>query len=54
MFMEFIFILIWIIGVTFYIDEITMGFKGRHTYKIGMTYKAEGYGLQTDALFLKV
>ena len=34
-------------------DEMDMCFKGHHTGKIRMTYKPEGYGLQTDAIFQK-
>ena len=53
MWIEFIFPLIWIIGLTFYLNEITMSFKVRHADKISMTYKAEGGGLQTDNIFHK-
>ena len=45
MWMEFIFQLVWMLGVTFYIDETTMRFKGHHVDKIRSTYKAEGDGL---------
>ena len=41
------------LGVTFYIDEMTMHFKGHHAEKIGMMYKAEGDGLQIDDIFQK-
>ena len=53
MWMEFIFTLICILGVTISIDEMTTNFKGNNLYQIRMTYKGEGYGLQADALFQK-
>ena len=53
MWMEFIFPLICMLGVTFSLDVITMSFKGRHEYKISMTYKSEGDLLQTDNIFHK-
>ena len=43
--MEFIFTLIWMLGVTFYMDEMTMISKGHHEDKTSMTHKLEGYGL---------
>ena len=42
--------LIWMLGVAFSIDEMTMRFKGRHEDKKRITYKAEGDGFQCDAL----
>ena len=53
MWMEFIFPIIWMLGVTFSVDEITMIFKGHHVEKINMTYKTEGDGLKTDDIFRK-
>ena len=50
---EFIFQLIWIIGVTFYMHETTMSFNGNHEEKIRITYKAEDEGLHTYAIFRK-
>ena len=47
------FTLICIIGVTISIDEMTTNFKGNNSYQIRMTYKGEGDGLQTDAIFQK-
>ena len=51
MWMDFIFPLIWIIGVTFYMYEMTINFKVHHEEKIRMTYRAEGGGLQKYAIF---
>ena len=48
--MNHIFPLIWMLGVAFSIDEMTMGFKGKHMDKKRITYKAEGDGFQGDAL----
>ena len=53
MYMDFTFILIWMLGFTFYMNEMTVNFKGHHAEKIRMTYKSEGYGLHTDAIFQK-
>ena len=52
MWMDFIFPLICMLGVTFSMDEITMHFKGHHVDKIMMAYKAEGDGLYTDTIFI--
>ena len=41
------------LGVIFYIDEITIPFKSHHVDKIRMTYKADGDGLQIYGLFQK-
>lgn len=38
------------LGVAISIDEMTMGFQGRHKDKKRITYKAEGDGFQCDAL----
>ena len=35
----------------FCVDAMTIGFKGQHTDKRQITYKAEGDGFQTDALY---
>ena len=39
---EFIFSLIWMLGVTISIDKMTMRFKGHHVDKKMMMYKSEG------------
>ena len=48
--MNYIFPTIWMLGVAFSIDEMTMGFKGKHADKRRITYKVEGDGFQGDAL----
>ena len=48
--MNFLFPLIWMLGVCFAIDEMTIGFQGMHIDKKRITYKAEGDGFQADAL----
>ena len=48
--MDFILPTIWLLSIYFSIDEMTMRFKGQHKYKQRITYKAEGDGLQADAL----
>ena len=53
MWMNFVFPLIWMLGVTFSMDEMTMRFKGHHTDRIRMTYKSEDDGLQAYDLFNK-
>ena len=53
MWMEFIFTLICILGVTISIDEMTANFKGNNADQIRMKYTAEGDGLQEDAIFQK-
>ena len=53
MWLDFIFPLIWILGVKFYMDEMTMHFKFHHSEKIRMTHKSEGGVLQTDDIFHK-
>ena len=47
MWMDFIFQLIWMLGVTFSMYETTMNFKSHHAETISMAYKSEGDGLQT-------
>ena len=49
----FLFPLIWILGVTFSMDVITIPSKGHHEEKIRMMYKSEADLLQTDAHFQK-
>ena len=34
-----------------YVDDQTIGFKGRHVDKMIISYHNEGIGLQSDALF---
>ena len=53
MWMEFIFPLIWMLGVTFSMDEMTMCFKGHHTEIIRMMDKAKGGELQIYDIFQK-
>ena len=40
----------WFLGYEIYIDEQTIGFKGRHVDNIIITYKSKGGGFQADAL----
>ena len=47
---NFIFPTIWLLGLCFSIDEMTMIFQGQHKDKQHITYKAEGDGFQADAL----
>ena len=49
-YLTFPFPLIWIVGIGFAIDEMTIGFQGMHADKRHTTYKNEGYGFQCDAL----
>ena len=42
MWVDFIFPLIWMLGVALSIDEMTMRFKGHHTEKMRMIYNEEG------------
>ena len=51
--MEFLFPMIWMLGVTFSVYEMTMHSKGHYTDKIRKTYKSEGDGLYTAAIFRK-
>ena len=48
--MNFIFPLLWLLGIAILIDEMTMRFKGKHADKQRITYKNEGDGFQCDAL----
>ena len=48
--MNYLFPLIWLLGDSFAIDEMKIGFQGMHTDKKRITYKAEGDGFQADAL----
>jgi hypothetical protein len=47
--MNHLFPLMWLLGIAFSIDEMTMGFKGCHQDKKRITYKTEGDGFQADA-----
>ena len=47
---NYLFPLIWLLGVFFAIDEMTIGFQGMHVDKKRITYKTEGDGFQVDAL----
>ena len=51
--MEFIFPLIWMLGVTFPMDEMAVNSKFHHMEIIWIMYKAEGDGLWTDVVFQK-
>ena len=42
MWIDLVLALIWILVVTFSMDEITMNFKSHHADKVIFTYKAEG------------
>lgn len=48
--MNFLFKTIWLLGVAFSIDEMTIGFQGHHRDKLKINYKAKGDGFQCDAL----
>ena len=48
---NFLFKFIWLLGVAFSVNEMTIGFQGQHSDKLRITYKAEGDGFQADALF---
>ena len=39
--MDFIFRIIWLLGLSFFIVEMTIGFKGKHNDKRHIMYKAE-------------
>ena len=53
MLLKFIIPPILMLGVAFYIDEMTIRFKGFHAYKKIMKYKAKGGGLQIYSIFQK-
>ena len=53
MWMNFILSLIWMLGVTFSTDEMTMRFKGYHGDRIRMTYKAECDGYRNIIFLIK-
>ena len=53
MLMEFIFPIIWMLGVNFSIDEMTMHLKVRHADKKRMTYKEKCDISQTYDIFQK-
>ena len=40
----------WLIGLEFSVDEITLGFKGKNKDKLRITYNNEGDGFQADSL----
>ena len=42
--------LIWLLGIAFSIDEMSMRFQGKHVDKRQITYKNEGDGFQANAL----
>ena len=48
--MNFIFPQVWNLGQEFSIDEMTIGFQGKHADKRRITYKRAGDGFQCDAL----
>ena len=48
--LNFICPMVWLLGLAFSVDEMTMGFKGKYKDKLRITYKAEGDGFQADAL----
>ena len=48
--MNFIFTTIWLLGLCFSIDKMTMRFQVQHKDKRRITYKAEVDGFQADAL----
>ena len=51
MYMKFICPLVWLLGLEFSVDEMTMVFKGKHKDKLRIMYNNEGDGFQADALF---
>jgi len=48
--MNYFFPTVWLLGVAFAVDKMTMGFKGQYRDKRQITYKKEGDGFQCDAL----
>ena len=51
MWMNFICPLVCLLGLVFSVDEVKMGFKGKHKDKLQIAYKNEGDSFQVDALF---
>ena len=49
--MNFIFPQVWNLGQEFSIDEMKIGFQGKHGDKRMITYKRAGDGFQCDALY---
>ena len=49
--MNFIFKLVWLVGIYCAIDEMTIGFQGMHADKKHITYKNKGDEFQADALY---
>ena len=49
--MNYIFPLVFLLGVEISIDDIMINFKGYSKYKKHITYKSEGGGFQKDSLF---
>ena len=45
--------LVLMLGVTFYMDEITIRFKDHHAEKISMAYKAKGGDYRQIIFFIK-
>ena len=45
------FIIIWLLGVAFSIDEMIKGFEGKHADNRHITYKREDDGFQADVLY---
>jgi len=48
--MDYIFPLVWMAGLFFAVDEMTVEFKGMHKNKSRITYKNEGDGFQCNTL----
>ena len=48
--MNFLFPMIWLIGITSSVDEMIMGFQDKHKEKLRITYKSKGGGFQCEAL----
>ena len=44
----------WFLCCALSVDEKIIGFKGRHVYKMIVSYKKEGYVFQVDALYNQV
>ena len=43
-----VFHFVWFLGCAIYVDDKTVGLKGRHVDKMRISYKNEGGGFQTD------